>query len=252
MRRSPGTSGGDFDAVVIGSGMGGLTAAALLARLHGQRVLVLERHWCAGGFTHTFSRPGGYHWDVGVHYVGQVERGTAADVLRVMSDGALSWQRMPDPFERLVFPDFEFAIRFGRENFLADLMNAFPAEKQALRRWRSDVERAATYTTILGMRGTAPALVVRAAEAFLAARRRLATTTTGAISRRASEIRSCAESWGRAGPTTGCRQPRAPSSPTPSSLLRRSPQHPHFSRWNLSRPPTRVTPRVPWLQRSPR
>ncbi len=114
MRRSPGTSGGDFDAVVIGSGMGGLTAAALLARLHGQRVLVLERHWRAGGFTHTFSRPGGYHWDVGVHYVGQVERGTAADVLRVMSGGALSWQRMPDPFERLVFPDFEFAIRSGR------------------------------------------------------------------------------------------------------------------------------------------
>jgi phytoene dehydrogenase-like protein len=59
-------------------------------------------------------------------------------------------------------------------------MNAFPAEKQALRRWLSDVERAATTTTILGMRGTAPALVVRAAEAFLAARRRLAATTTGA------------------------------------------------------------------------
>ena len=180
MRRSSETSGGDFDAVVIGSGMGGLTAAALLAQLHGQRVLVLERHWRAGGFTHTFSRPGGYHWDVGVHYVGQVERGTAADVLRVMSGGALSWQRMPDPFERLVFPDFEFAIRSGRENFLADLMDAFPSERQALRRWLSDVERAATYTTILGMQGTAPALVVRAAEALLAARRRLAATTTGA------------------------------------------------------------------------
>ncbi len=38
----------DFDAVVIGSGMGGLTAAALLARVARPRVLVLERHWRAG------------------------------------------------------------------------------------------------------------------------------------------------------------------------------------------------------------
>ena len=62
-----------FDAIVIGSGIGGLTAASLLARHAGQRVLVLERHYTAGGFTHTFHRPG-YEWDVGVHYIGQVNR----------------------------------------------------------------------------------------------------------------------------------------------------------------------------------
>ena len=49
---------GPFDAIVIGSGIGGLTAAALLARHGGQRVLVLERHYTAGGFTHVFRRPG--------------------------------------------------------------------------------------------------------------------------------------------------------------------------------------------------
>jgi len=52
-----------WDAIVIGSGIGGLTAAALLARHAGKRVLVLERHYTAGGFTHTFRRPG-YEWDV--------------------------------------------------------------------------------------------------------------------------------------------------------------------------------------------
>ena len=62
---------GDFDAIVIGSGMGGLTVAALLAKHGGKRVLVLERHYTAGGFTHSFRRPG-YEWDVGVHYIGQV------------------------------------------------------------------------------------------------------------------------------------------------------------------------------------
>ncbi len=58
---------GEWDAIMIGSGMGALAAAALLALRAGKRVLVLERHYTAGGFTHVFHRPG-YDWDVGVHY----------------------------------------------------------------------------------------------------------------------------------------------------------------------------------------
>jgi len=47
----------DYDAIVIGSGIGGLTTAALLSRLAGLRVLVLERHYEPEDFTHTFKRP---------------------------------------------------------------------------------------------------------------------------------------------------------------------------------------------------
>jgi len=47
-------------------------AAALLARHDGKPVLVMERHYVAGGYTHTFHRPG-YDWDVGVHYIGQAQ-----------------------------------------------------------------------------------------------------------------------------------------------------------------------------------
>ncbi|MBL9020103.1 MAG: NAD(P)-binding protein, partial [Myxococcales bacterium] len=53
---NPGPKG--WDAIVIGSGLGGLTAASMLARHADRRVLVLERHYTAGGFTHTFHRPG--------------------------------------------------------------------------------------------------------------------------------------------------------------------------------------------------
>ena len=116
-----------YDAIIIGSGIGGLSTAVLLARLHGRKVLVLDRHFKAGGFTQVFSRRGGFSWDVGVHYVGEVgEKGTGRDVLDLVTGGEVRWNRMPEAYDRLVFPDFEFAIRAGRENFRADLKAAFP------------------------------------------------------------------------------------------------------------------------------
>ena len=54
-----------YDSIIIGSGMGSLTTAAILAK-EGQRVLVLEKHYTAGGFTHIFKRKG-FEWDVGIH-----------------------------------------------------------------------------------------------------------------------------------------------------------------------------------------
>ncbi len=171
----------DFDVVVIGSGMGGLATAALLARTERRRVLVLERHWRAGGFTHTFSRPGGWRWDVGVHYVGAdvVRPGMARDVFRVTTGGDLAWSRMPEPFERLVFPGFEHEIHGGGgERFAEDLSRAFPAEARGIRAYLRDVHRATTAMMALAMRGTAPRAAAAIARAILSRRLRLARRTT--------------------------------------------------------------------------
>jgi succinate dehydrogenase/fumarate reductase flavoprotein subunit len=69
-------SSGGFDAIVIGSGIGGLACACALTR-SGLEMLVLERHSTAGGLTQTFSRKG-FNWAVGLHYLGEMREGGSA------------------------------------------------------------------------------------------------------------------------------------------------------------------------------
>lgn len=68
-RRKDGIPHG-FDAIVIGSGMGGLGVASVLAQ-QGMRMLVLEQNAVIGGLTQSYDRAG-YRWTVGMHYIGDV------------------------------------------------------------------------------------------------------------------------------------------------------------------------------------
>ncbi len=147
-----------FDAIVIGSGIGGLTVAALLSKLHRQRVLVLEQHFTVGGFTHGFSRKGKFHWDVGLHYVGDMdEGGTGKAVFDYLTDGQVQWQKMPDPFEKFVYPDFSFDVYADRDRFQADLIQRFPQERIAIRRYFQDVQKAAFWFGLHSMLELFPA-----------------------------------------------------------------------------------------------
>jgi all-trans-retinol 13,14-reductase len=121
---------GRFDVIVVGSGIGGMGTAALLAKAAGQRVLVLEKHYTAGGFTHVFRRPG-FEWDVGVHYVGQVHTpGSPANALfEYLAEGRLSWNAMPEVYDRVNIDGLRFDYVSGREHLRDALVETFPRER---------------------------------------------------------------------------------------------------------------------------
>ena len=120
-----------YDAIVIGSGMGALTFAGIMAKLRKWRVLVLERHFKIGGFTHTFSRPGGWTWDVGVHYVGEMGQGmTGRKLFDFVTDGRVDWAPLPDVYDVFMYPGLTFKVPKGRANLRKRLSKLFPRKSK--------------------------------------------------------------------------------------------------------------------------
>ena len=170
---------GPWDVIVIGSGMGGMTTAALLTKL-GRRVLVLEQHYTAGGFTHTFKRPG-YTWDVGVHAVGEVTRhAMPGRVLAALTDDHLQWASLGPVYDEFHYPgDLRLDFPDRPETFLQNLDAAFPGEGRALSTWMGLVR-----DVVAGMKGyylsrLLPAALSDVAEGVMArgVRKYLSTTT---------------------------------------------------------------------------
>ena len=135
-----------FDAIVIGSGMGALAFSSIMAKLRKWRVLILERHFKIGGFTHTFSRPGGWTWDVGVHYVGEMGKGmTGRRLFDFITEGRVDWAPLPDVYDVFVYPGLTVKVPKGRANFERALVEAFPAEKQAIGQYFRDIKSTANW-----------------------------------------------------------------------------------------------------------
>jgi all-trans-retinol 13,14-reductase len=121
-----------YDTIIIGSGMGSLTTAAILAK-EGQKVLVLERHYTAGGFTHIFKRKG-FEWDVGIHYIGEVQRKNSVikKLFDYITDAQLKWADMGDVYDKIVIGDKEYDFVKGVQNFKDKIGSYFPDEKKAI------------------------------------------------------------------------------------------------------------------------
>nr|XP_028564029.1 all-trans-retinol 13,14-reductase-like isoform X1 [Podarcis muralis] len=135
-----------LDAVVIGSGYGGLAVAVMLSKA-GKRVLVLEQHGKAGGCCHTFNEKG-FEFDVGIHYIGQMQENS---ILRVMidqlTDGQLQWAQMDSPFDTVILGDLDSCKKYylysGEKEYVKGLKKQFPGEEANIDRFVTLVKRVA-------------------------------------------------------------------------------------------------------------
>jgi all-trans-retinol 13,14-reductase len=161
----------DYDAIVIGSGMGGLTTAALLSDL-GRKVCVLEQHYTAGGYTHSYERAG-YEWDVGVHYIGEVGAPTRTRKLfDYLSSGNLEWAPMADEYDRFYIGNKVFNAMAGKKEFRDNLLRQFPNEAQAIDRYIALLDRSGEALSAFGMGRGMPPLAAAAISPWLAWKRR--------------------------------------------------------------------------------
>ena len=131
-----------YDVIIIGSGISGLTSGILLAK-EGKKVLILEKHFKAGGWTHTFKRDN-YEWDVGIHYIGEVHnpRSPVRKLFDLVSDGKLEWHKMEDNYDRIIFPDKQYNFVAPREKFIQDMAGYFPGTEDKMRRYIQVVDEA--------------------------------------------------------------------------------------------------------------
>ena len=132
-----------WDAIVVGAGLGGLTAAAYLTAA-GRRTLLLEQYDVVGGCTHVFRRKRKWEFEVGVHYLGDCEdEGQIPTMLRGLGlDDRIEFLAMdPDGFDTLCYPDATLRVPRGWDNYLANVIDAFPGEERAVRRYLGIMRR---------------------------------------------------------------------------------------------------------------
>ena len=130
-----------FDVIIIGSGLGGLECAFILAK-NGMNVCVLEQDVQTGGCLRTFRR-GNMLFDTGFHYVGGLDEGQSLHpFFRYFGLLDLPWRRLDaDGFDEVVIGDQSFLMANGHERFADTLAQTFPRQHQNLKNYTAFLKK---------------------------------------------------------------------------------------------------------------
>lgn len=145
-----------YDSIIIGSGVGGLTTAVCLAKA-GKKVLVLEKHFAIGGFTHTFKRKK-FEWDVGAHYMGQVNNPNSLirKAFDYITNGKLKWDDVGEIYDQAIIEGNVYDFKKGLNNQINQMIAYFPDEEKAIRSYYQLVLKVSGHASIFFCEKTMP------------------------------------------------------------------------------------------------
>lgn len=146
-----------WHSIVIGSGLGGLAAAAALGR-RGHRVLVLEQHATPGGLAQRFTR-GRWQFCGGIHHLGAIgpqpgPSGSFGRLLDWLTEGRLQMVDCGNPYDMVRLPGLDFGVEHPESAFRAALEARFPADHDGIAQWFGELHAARrAAASWLAMRG---------------------------------------------------------------------------------------------------
>ena len=122
----------EYDAIIIGSGLGGLSCAAAFAR-QGFKALVIEQHDKPGGFATAFARPGGFLFDVSLHSTTVGERNGVRNLIDGFPE-ITDVEFLPHPsLFRAIYPDHDIRVpQRDPAAYIGTLSGLFPQDKEAI------------------------------------------------------------------------------------------------------------------------
>jgi prolycopene isomerase len=130
----------EYDAIIIGAGAAGLTAAVKLSCL-GKKVLLLEKQPVPGGFATTFNRKG-FTFESALHCVDGLQEG--GEVRNFLDKFAVT-QKIKfielRNFSRIVYPEHDFTAGFNRDDFVGYLKKSFPQEARGIEKLFGAIDR---------------------------------------------------------------------------------------------------------------
>ncbi|HYA14646.1 MAG TPA: NAD(P)/FAD-dependent oxidoreductase [Syntrophales bacterium] len=141
------------DILIIGSGVGGLTAGIILSNLN-HRVTVVERNPLPGGLMRSYVRSG-IECPVGVHYMGSLEKGQPLrrlwDYLGITPSIPVERLGTCGVVDRYIFDDFTFDLPEGIDAFEDSLRQAFPSEQSQIKTVMGDLRQISLSLSSLDM-----------------------------------------------------------------------------------------------------